>query len=271
MLIDAHVHFHALFAAAPFLDAAAANLRRGAAALGLPAGTPLCLAFGDAPDQAGLDGLLAAVSGGAAAPWRFAATADLHAAGVRREDGERLHLLRGQQLVTREGIEVLALAGGAPVAPGRSLEATCAEARRLGAVIVIPWGFGKWTGRRGARLRELVAAAAPGELLLADSAARPASWPRPALLRAAERRGLGVVTGSDPLPLRRHARRAGRCACFVAGTFDPARPAASAARSLARLAGRAPEVGRRTSLAGFLADQAALRLRDRRRAARSAS
>jgi hypothetical protein len=259
-LLDAHVHFQAVFAAVPFLDAAAANLRRGAAALGLPAATPLCLAFGDAPGQPGVEGLLAAVSGGTAAPWRRVETADPAAASVRR-DGELLYLLRGQQLVTREGIEVLALACGGQVAAGRPLAETCAAARRLGAVVVVPWGFGKWTGERGARLRELLTAASPGELLLADSAARPASWPRPALLCAAERRGLGVVTGSDPLPLRRHARRAGRCGSFVAGDFDPARPAASAARLLARLSGRAPGFGRRTGLAAFLADQTALRLR----------
>lgn len=262
LLLDVHAHFQAGFPVLGFLDAALGNLNRGAAGLGLESETPVGLALADAAGQPGYAGLVDSLTRGGAGAWRLADEPDATACRVRREDdGRTLFLVRGQQLATAEGMEVLALAGRALLDPGRALAETCARAREVGAAPVLTWGFGKWAFSRAARVRSLLAAAGPGELLVADSGTRPGIWPAPAPLAEAARRGLGVVVGSDPLPLPWHRRRAGSCGSFLAGDFDPQQPGPSAARLLLALAGRAPAFARHSGLAALLVDQTALRAR----------
>src|SRR5262245_18226862 len=65
-----------------------------------------------------------------------------------------LFMVAGRQYVSRDGLEVLAL--GLPLAsPLTHLEDRSASAQALierlleeDVVVVLPWGFGKWTGRR---------------------------------------------------------------------------------------------------------------------------
>lgn len=142
--------------------------------------------------------------------------------------GCQVYLFAGRQVVTAERIEVLALAADGDFADGQPAERVIAAMRAADGVPVIGWSPGKWCGARGRLVGDLLRRSRPGELLLGDTVLRPRRFPEPRLMRAARRRGLSVIAGTDPLPLAGEERLLGTYATVFAGPFDPLRPLRSA-------------------------------------------
>jgi hypothetical protein len=306
VVVDAHVHCHPCFDRAAFLAAAAANLARGAAEIGLP-GAARCLLLAERSGERWFDAL---VCGEEAGGWRVLPTEEPEAlllcrAGSGRSDSsgrsagsdssgrsdgsdrsagsdgsnrragsdnrDLLVVVAGRQVAAREGIEVLALgtlAGEGELRDGLPLAEALARAAARGALAVLLWGFGKWWGGRGRRVRDALdgfEGVAP--LYLGDSAARPRGAPSPRLFREASRRGLAILPGTDPLAFASEVGRAGSYGAVLAGSFDLARPLASLRALLARPGGLAT-FGRRAGWGEAALAQARLRI-ERRRARRT--
>ncbi|MFW6040086.1 MAG: hypothetical protein ACOC9N_03315, partial [Gemmatimonadota bacterium] len=119
---------------------------------------------------------------------------------LERADGSRLTLIRGRQCATVEGLEVLIVGTSEPVAEGRPLLDVVGDWVDRPVLVMLPWAFGKWTGRRGRLVTEAYDAYAGRGLRLADTAARPAWVPLPRRLRRAADDGRLVPAGSDPFP-----------------------------------------------------------------------
>ena len=117
-------------------------------------------------------------------------------------DGARMLIVAGRQIVSEEGLEILALGYRDLVADGRPAATIVAELSARDALVVLPWGAGKWFGERGRLLGRLLARE-QGGLLLGDNGGRPAWWSAPLLAQTR------TLSGSDPLPLPGSARRIG--------------------------------------------------------------
>lgn len=119
---------------------------------------------------------------------------------LERTDGARLTLIRGRQCATVEGLEILIVGTGDPVPDGRPLLDVVGRWIDRPVLVMLPWAFGKWTGRRGRVVREAFDAFEARGLRLADTAARPGWAPMPRMLRRAAERDRLVPAGSDPFP-----------------------------------------------------------------------
>jgi hypothetical protein len=262
LLVDAHVHFHHCFDRDSFLDAALANFRRGAEELRIGGPFLGCLLLGEMTGERALQRLRS----GEAGTWSFEPTAEPSSLIARRSpDGERLLVIAGRQVHTREGLEILALLSTEEFPDGLPFRDALARVRWSGAVPVLPWGFGKWWFYRGALIEGLLRRSEPKCLFLGDNGGRPAMGGAPTLLREAGKRGVAVLPGSDPLPLPEHAGRAGSYGFLVRDGVEEGRPAAALRHWLRDLAEQPPTFGGCQSLARFCRDQVALRLRRRPR------
>ena len=236
LLIDGHVHLHECYDEARFLEAACANLSRreriGTATL-----------------------LLAEMTGqGVFRRWRngngvWAVKATAEPSSLIL--GGKLLVIAGRQIVTAERIEVLALNYAEEIPDGLELEATIAKVQDVDGIPVLPWGVGKWWGKRG-RLIERVATR--DGVLLADNAGRPSGWPQPAMFQQCV-----VLAGTDPLPLRSEQERVGTYGFILKGPIDSNRPAAAIVRALRKLTQSPPRLGHRVGPFGFLRQQLGLR------------
>jgi hypothetical protein len=266
--VDAHVHLHDCFVPAEFLDHAAKNFER-AGSLGDDAAVLGALMLTESIGVNWFD-RLAAASGSTTNPvglgsWRIEQTGD-PAALLARRNSERLLLIAGRQVVAREGLEVLLLGTRASVPDGRPIREVLAEGERLGALRVIPWGAGKWLFGRGRLLSTLLGSARPGDgFFLGDGSGRPFFWGSPAHFTEAERRGVRILPGTDPLPFPAEVTRPGSYGCFLIGEVDLTRPAEGIKAALRDPASRLVPYGRLERLAPFLRHQVAMQRLKRRR------
>lgn len=149
--------------------------------------------------------------------------------------GERrvLTILAGRQIVSRDGLEIAALASLFRL-EDRQLDAAAGidAALAAGALVSLNWAPGKWFGRRGRIVAGLLSGAPRPGLLIGDSAMRPRLWGEPILMRQARRRGWQVIAGSDPLPFAGEEHSIGRYGSRLEGVWDEEHPAASLRRLL---------------------------------------
>lgn len=251
--IDTHAHLRRCFGLCSFLDHAAENLSRASQSRTLGvlmlAETEGCIPFEE----------LVGLSGAPSGAWVLERTAEPVSLIARHGSGKELVLVAGRQIATRERLEVLSLASTAPIEDGLSTEEAIGAAQAAGAIPVLPWGFGKWWGARGEIVRRILEAFGAGELFVGDNGNRPRCSPRPRLFREAERRGLLILPGSDPLSLPDQVERVGRYGTILTASLDRKRPAAGIEAALRGRQSPFPLFGRRVGVAGFLGAQIRIR------------
>lgn len=266
VLVDAHVHVHAHTDVDAMLDAAVANFAGVARRLQATAWQGVLMLC----EVAGVDWFESALRDGGARAWRLQANAG-EAGSLRASAGSRmLHIIAGRQVVTSEGIEVLALATPGHIPDGMDLPTTLAAAHAAGALVVLPWGAGKWLGRRGTLVAAALDEAPQWPLYAGDNSGRPFFWPAPAIFRRLRKRGRPLLSGSDPLPLPRQEQRVGGSGFSLPGPLRDDAPA----RALKERLAAAAEVrgfGRRDGAWSFFHNQLMLRLRKPSRVAASQS
>jgi hypothetical protein len=106
-------------------------------------------------------------------------------------------LVAGQQIVTAENLEVLALGTRNRFEYGKNISNTIDEVKKAGAIPVVPWGVGKWIGKREQVVKKLINMRT--DFFLGDNGNRPAFWNKPSIFKLAGLKGIYNLPGSDPL------------------------------------------------------------------------
>jgi hypothetical protein len=171
-----------------------------------------------------------------------------------------MFVMAGQQIITAEKLEVLALATSAKIADGKPLAETVDAVRRGGGLAVLPWGVGKWLGKRGELLDRFLQETSPESLFVGDNGGRPVFWPRPALFDRAEQRGIRLLSGSDSLPLAGEERRVATFGAMIDGELSDSLPAAELKSLLCKPGISITPFGKPAGVLQFLRMQLGLRL-----------
>jgi hypothetical protein len=215
LLVDAHVHLHDCFDLESLLDSAYANFGAAADRLGCGDEFAGVLLLAETVKQNFFHQLF--VHAGDKDPhrnrragkWDFRRTGETGSLISEDADGRRLVLIAGRQLITEEGLEVLALATTNEFNDGVSTTELICNLGANGAVAVVPWGFGKWLGRRGKIIDRLLNKSSNYSFFLGDNSNRPFFLPSPSQFRLARSKGIHNLQGSDPLPFATEFNRAG--------------------------------------------------------------
>lgn len=196
--VDGHVHIYPATRLQAAIDWAATNLRRLTVAA--PSQGVLILADPDGVD--GFERLCAARSTpGELTGWSVGEPSP-NFVTLTHGSGVTFTVLRSRQLVTREGLEVIVTGARSTLSSGKSFGSTLDEARASGGWPTIPWGAGKWLGRRGRLVSAAIAAeAARSSIVIGDNGGRPRGWSYVPQFRAAAENGVPILAGSDPLPI----------------------------------------------------------------------
>lgn len=265
LLVDGHVHVYPWMSVQRLLDAASSNLGIcDGSATGGERGILLVA------DPEGIGGYERLAGNGDVDPrpehdgW-VRESHDPDSVSFRHASGKRLTALRGQQLITREGLELLGFGCSSLLQSGLPLSQLVERVRGAGGWSVIAWGVGKWLGRRGRIVTDMIVAeAGRPDIMLGDNGGRPWCWYRVAQFEAAAERGMRILPGTDPLPLKGEEQRVGSYGfrMHVSPRNDETLIGAF------RQALEEPDVplhtiGTRMSVTRFVSNQARLRLRSR--------
>ncbi len=262
MLVDAHVHLYDCFDRTTFFDAARANFQAAALGLGLTGDAPGCLMLAETANDHAFESLIAQHEFDHGR-WRFHPASEGRSLIAAQGGQDVLVVIAGRQIVTREGLEVLALCCNEQFTDGRVAEHTIEKVIEAGGLPVLPYGVGKWRGARGKLVDRLLSGPLGSRLCLGDNAGRLRLSAAPKQFQDARRHDVWVLPGTDPLPLPGQACNAGRYGMALDGSVDRAMPAASIKR-LIETRDRQPDTyGRTAGLGGFLSAQLRMQLRKR--------
>jgi hypothetical protein len=269
ILVDAHVHIHGCFDLKTFFDSAMANFKRAAAirnvsdfwaALLLTETTGANwfrhLSYFD-------NGSLFASN--SVKSWTIHPTEERCSLRVESDKGKGMFIIAGRQIRTAEDLEVLALITERKFEDGLPLREVIRNVTKSEAIPVIPWGFGKWTGRRGEIIKRTLEDTTNSDLFLGDNGGRPSFLPRPSPFDLAESKGIKVLPGSDPLPFASEYWRPGSFGFWVEGSVDAQRPGKSIRRILLDSSLQINPYGALEKPLRFILNQAAMQILKRRR------
>lgn len=201
--VDAHVHFYHRDRVGPTLDAALGNFqaltgcRRGLVGALLLTQTSGEQVFEQLEALESLDG------------WMLRPAGREGEVLIAHKHGAEIAIVCGRQIRAEAGLEVLALGTTQQFQDGGSLADTVRAVRASGALAVLPWGFGKWLGRRGKLIESTLLAQGADHVFLGDNGGRMAGWAAPELIRRFEQQGFRVLPGTDPFPFGRDFNRVG--------------------------------------------------------------
>ena len=171
---------------------------------------------------------------------------------------EWIVVIRGQQIITSESIEVLAVGHSSTIPHGQTLKSTIDIASDEGSHVILPWGAGKWLSKRGKLVREVLNNFTFQGFHVGDNGGRPSIWPVPHFRIATEKQ-IKILCGSDPLPIRRDETRIGTYASAFDGTISKEKPWCSL-KGILEDPGISPKpLGSLMSVCGFLRSQFLLR------------
>ena len=229
ILIDTHVHIYDCFDIDIFLNSAWQNFRRQAA--GQFTGVLLLTESGD---YHWFETLLSQVGEGASSSygWKFYPTDETCSLRATDAQGRTLYLIAGRQIVTAEKLEVLALISDLTFPDGLSATDTIKAIQASGGIAVLPWGVGKWVGKRGQLVTQLLQQPELSPLFLGDNSGRPQFWSRPHYFSWVEQQGTPVLLGTDPLPLSSEVSRPGQFGLILTTELDKNAPGRSIKTSL---------------------------------------
>ena len=266
ILVDAHVHFRKCFDIGKLLSQAATNFKKYS---GLPNDISQsnlgCLLLTETDDEEWFpeyyrrtvksSGKFLFENG-----WTLKNTSENFSLQAVHCSGEKLMIFAGRQIVTRENLEVLALLTPDKISDGLSLENTLKEAISIRSIPVLPWGVGKWLGIRGKLVRRYLLQNDSKSVFLGDNGGRPLGWNRPPLFKLADKKGIAIFPGTDPLPLRSEYRRVGSFGFKIRGELNPQRPGETLYQQLSSFAYPIETYGRLDTPWSFCKNQISLRL-----------
>ncbi len=195
--------------------------------------------------------------------WRFLHTDETCSLLAESGGGQNLILIAGRQIVTKENLEVLALATRVRFHDGTPIGRLIMAIKECDAIPVIPWGVGKWLGKRGRILKALVTSVDKPAFYLGDNSGRPIFWPRPTLFQVAESNGMHVLPGTDPLPLASEELRCGSFGFALRGLVSHEKPGADIKRLIKDGAAEIRSYGKLEKPLRFIRSQVRMRLQQR--------
>ena len=131
-------------------------------------------------------------------------------------DQQSLLMVCSRQLNTQEGIEILLLGCQTDILPDQPLN-HYVEQYAKEYLLVLPWGLGKWLGRRGQQVQAAIQQHRH-DILLGDNGGRPKLWSSVPEFTVADQLNVPILPGSDPLPIPNQVHRSGTNGVLIEST-----------------------------------------------------
>jgi len=207
VFVDAHVHFYDCFDPLTFFNCAQKNFIDAAEQAGVGNVYSAVLFLSERSSENWFQWLVDAAAKGEAIGhgqggcWQLQYNEKDASIKAVSNNGTPLYIIPGRQVVTKESLEVLLLGTLETFDDKVPLTELLERVRDNDVISVMPWGVGKWLGKRGEIVKNTVLNETGQNFFIGDIAGRPAVWPQPSLFGLAASKGIRLLQGTDPLPI----------------------------------------------------------------------
>ena len=206
-IVDTHVHLRDGVRVEQLLDVAAANFKTQLESQNKSAAQACCVLF--MTESSGEQCFNQCQCGNVFGGWRFEHVLGEHFVLMTHEQKENIGLVRGQQIVCKENIEVLWVGGCDETLQGKGAIEVLDKLADLGGLVILPWGLGKWTGRRKRVVEEILSSFSHDKLLIGDTPLRGSLFSQQRFMQRLTDAGYMLLPGTDPLPIHGGQQRVG--------------------------------------------------------------
>ena len=260
IVVDAHVHIHEHFQLSRLFLISLQNFRKALNQYQIyePFESFLLLTESSGTNQ--FRRLVGTVDADSSEDFSVSATSEPATIRITSGGGQQLYIVAGRQIVTAENLEILALGYGEDYPEGRPLNYVLKDLEESGCLRVLPWGAGKWLGKRGKIIESLVSNWDGGPLFLGDNANRPKFWSLPAVFEQAVSKGIYNLPGSDPLPFSGLEKKAGSFGFMLRGEIRDEAPFQSLVSHVVGRPQSITQFGNAEGLGAFIQNQIAMQI-----------
>lgn len=129
-------------------------------------------------------------------------------------------IIPGKQIVTEEDLEVLTFGECLDIPDGLKIKDVLNKIEDCRNIAILPWGFGKWKGKRGKIVESLIRNA-NFNFFIGDNSGRSQIFGKPELFTLAEKNGKLILPGTDPLNIKSEITRVGSNGIVLNGKLNP--------------------------------------------------
>lgn len=254
LLLDTHVHCYERFNTTEFLDEAFKNFDGVFKKNNIVNGIGV-LVVTETENEGGINKILRDLETSNGKKY-IEPTAEKSSCFIKFQNGFKILLIRGQQIITKEKLEVLSLFSNRKIEYNLDLNSTIKSVTDDGSIPIIPWGFGKWWGSRGVFLKDFLQEN-DLKVFLGDNSGRPSFL---SFLKNKLNTNYIVLPGSDPLNIPSGIKKPGSFTCLIETELDLEYPTRFIKDKLLSLQEQPMQFGKLESPINFFLNQISLRL-----------
>ena len=261
-LIDAHVHLHDVFDTEKFLMNARHNFKLHLEALKVSSPLRSYLLLTEGRNETAFE-KIKEISGKKSLPFNIDKTNEEESLRITFAEEDEIIVVSGKQIVTAEKLEVLALGTKTNFEEDNSIVETIKAVTAKDALPVVPWGFGKWTGKRKKIIQYLMTEKNLPLFYLGDNSGRIPLLKGPEYYLKNNLEGKRILPGSDPLPFKNQIAKPGSYGFYIDATPDSGKPFEFLRKYLANKENKIYSFGKLESLHNFLHNQIYMQIKKR--------
>jgi hypothetical protein len=261
-LIDTHVHYYPFCTFPEYFDAAYSNMQAAAKQINsfLPFTSILCLL--ETQTSHWYQELLGiATSTKQIGNWQLESLDSDQLLRLTKNNENELLLVPGKQIITSENLEVLII-GVTDEIPHKIPVKFYIEKYSDSHLVIIPWGVGKWLGKRGRIVSNLIQQHSNHKFALGDNSGRATAWKYVPQFNQARQTGINILAGSDPLPISGQYKKVASYGSVIIGSLQQHDIASQLREKLLDTrAGNINNYGHLDGVVRFIVSQILLRIR----------
>jgi hypothetical protein len=197
--------------------------------------------------------------------WQICFTENDNTLVVSDNSKFEIFIISGRQIVTKENLEVLALGLTSDPEEYKPINEVIKYVYENKSLSVIPWGVGKWLGKRKQIVEDLILQNNKYPIYLGDNGNRPFFWRMPKLFNRALAKGVFNIAGSDPLPFISEINKPGSYGIILNGNIDSKKPFEYIFDKIVQSKEQFETYGKLESIYRFLKNQILMQIEKRRR------
>ncbi|MCB0747811.1 MAG: hypothetical protein KDC90_10155 [Ignavibacteriae bacterium] len=197
--------------------------------------------------------------------YKIQTTSEENSIIVSNKREQKIIVIAGKQIIANDGIEILALGTANNFSEGRSIKDTVDEINNVNAIAVLPWGVGKWLGKRKEIIKNFIEVNKTPKFFLGDNSGRPSFWSESEIFKLGRSLNHFVLPGTDALAISSEVNKTGTYGLYLNSELNLNEPTKDLFQQILNLKTQPQAFGKLETPVKFFKNQITMQINKRRK------